>query len=252
MDYKYGKLPARENPHAIRFADFVDKREVLPAVPAVFGREKEADAAGMLANDQFGCCVFSGAAHETRLWSREGSGAPVSFTDANVLADYGAVTGFHADDPSTDQGTDMGAAAKYRMSTGIVDASGTRHKVAAALALHPRDWDQLMVGAYLFDAVGFGFEVPNTINDQFDRQVPWDVVPNAKIVGGHYVAVFGRNSKSNGVCSTWGRVQAFTRAFYERYNDETYAYVSEEMLRGGKSPRGFDMDGLRKYLAAMT
>jgi hypothetical protein len=63
--------------------------------------------------------------------------------------------------------------------------------------------------------------------------------------------MFGRNSHGNAVASTWGGLTAMTRAFVEKYNDESYAYISEEMLRSGTSPRGFDMPKLQAYLASL-
>ena len=43
--------------------------------------------------DGAGDCVFAGGDHETMLWTLEG-GAPASFTGANAIADYSAVTGY--------------------------------------------------------------------------------------------------------------------------------------------------------------
>jgi hypothetical protein len=253
MNLKFGKKPASPAHlvHSLKLSDFLDHAAVLPEVPAMFGRERSVDVQNMYANDKWGCCVFAGAAHETRLWSREGTGTPVTFTDDNILADYSAVTGFNLNDPSSDQGTNMGDAAKYRQTVGVVDATGKRHRVAAALLLHKGDWDQHMVAAYIFEAIGFGFEVPASINDQFAEGKPWDMVPGSPIVGGHYVAMFGRNSHGNAVASTWGGETAITRPFVEKYNDESYAYISEEMLRSGTSPRGFDMPKLQAYLASL-
>ena len=42
-----------------------------------------------------------------------------------------------------------------------------------------------------------------------------------------------------------------TDAFFRKYNDESIAYVSEEMLTGGKSPEGFDAAALLVDLKAI-
>src|SRR4051794_17808270 len=98
---KLGKKPAR--PGAVRFAlaDYVDTA-ALPKPPRHFGHEDLVESVGwhMLGNDQWGDCVFPGAAHETMMWAREGGGS-VAFSTASVLADYSAVTGFVPESPDT-------------------------------------------------------------------------------------------------------------------------------------------------------
>ena len=150
MTFKLGKKPAR--PGAVRFklASYTNTG-ALPPLPAIFGHEAIIGAHdwGMLANDRYGDCCWAGAAHETMLLARE-AGTVVSFADADVLGDYAAATGFDPEKPETDQGTDVQQAAEYRRSTGIVDAHGSRHLIAAYLALEPGNVDHLYQATYLF------------------------------------------------------------------------------------------------------
>jgi len=247
--HKLGKTPARKGAVTFKFADYADKTK-LPTPPATFGHESliAATGWGMLGNDQYGDCVWAGAAHETMLWNRM-AGASSSFTPAAVLSDYSAVTGFNADDPSTDQGTDMEVAAKYRRKTGVVDAAGKRHQIGAYVALKRGDITELFQAAYLFGAVGIGIEVPSSAVSQFDAGKPWSVVSLSRIEGGHYVPFVARRKYLEVV--TWGRIQSMTEGFYEHYNDESIAYLSAEMLAGGKSPEGFDLAALKADLAAL-
>lgn len=157
MTFKLGKLPAR--PGAVRFA-LATYAPTLSAPPGKFTSHQTLVLDWqMLANDRYGSCVFSGAGHETMLWNREASRA-VPFTDSAVLSDYTAVTGFNPADPSSDQGTDMAVAASYRRKTGVVDANGARHQVAAYLAITPGDKTALKQAIYRFSVVGIGIQFP--------------------------------------------------------------------------------------------
>ena len=138
LKYRLGKAPAQPRADTFKFSTFFNP-EALPVPPLRYGHERIGAEWGLFANDQYGDCVFAGAAHEHMIYGHEGSNAPPAFTDANVLSDYAAVTGFVPTDPNSDQGTDMTAAASYRRKTGIVDAAGRRHTIDAYVALRPGD-----------------------------------------------------------------------------------------------------------------
>lgn len=235
---KLGKLPARKDAIKFKLNDYIDLSK-LPKPPKTFGHENLVDPTGwlMLGNNEYGDCLWAGAAHETRMWNLE-AGNSVDFTDASVLSDYSAVTGFKPSDPSTDQGTDMQVAANYRRKTGVLDAHGNRHKVAAYLALKPGDVTELYIAMYLFGAVGIGLEFPASGMDQFNAGKPWSVVKGASIEGGHYVPLVARRKSLE--CITWGKAQALTVGFLEKYNDESIVYISDEALTNNKSPEGFN------------
>ena len=248
MALRLGKLPARKGAVKLLLKNYVDLSR-LPTPPTEFGHEGVVVGAwGMLANDQWGNCVFAGAAHETMLWRRE-VGLPVAFTDAAVLGDYAALTGF-AFTNETDQGTDMQAAASYRKKVGIADAAGARHRISAYLAIEAGNLLEHLIGAWLFGAVGVGVRFPGIAMTQFDAGLPWTPVRGAEIDGGHYVPMVARRGGNSAVV-TWGMEQAMTDAWLAEYNDESILYLSEEMLSGGRSVDGFDLDHLQADLAAL-
>jgi len=254
MNYKTGKLPARPDAVGFKFGAFFNA-EKLPTPPAKFGHYGLGIGLnfGMLANDQYANCVFAGAAHEHMIWThRSGTGQPVAFNDACVLADYGAVTGFDPSKPASDQGTDMVYAASYRRTVGVADARGDRHKIDSYVALRPGDADQLALATYLTGATAVGIQFPDSAENQFDKSEPWDVVPNAKINGGHYVPCVGRNSDGNLLIVTWGRLHAMTPKFYQTYCDEALAYVSVDLMKDDLSPDGFNSVQLSRDLAALA
>lgn len=245
-DLKLGKLPARKDSVSFKLAQYLNL-SALPTPPSKAGHQSlVTDWQGMLGNDQYGCCVWAGAAHETILWNKE-AGHIVGFSTAGVLSDYSAVTGFNPNDPNTDQGTDMQVAASYRRKTGVKDAHGERHKVAAYLAIKTGDSTELKQAIYLFSNVGIGIQFPRSAMSQFNAGKPWTVVSGSPIDGGHYVPAVGYDSKYVYVV-TWGRVQKMSWGFFKKYCDEAIVYLSDEMLILGRSIEGFNPTQLQADL----
>jgi hypothetical protein len=252
QELKLGKQPAAPRRTDFRFADFASTVQ-LPMVPSKFGHGTAYPDWRMLGNDRYGDCVWAGAAHEHMLLNKVVHHTDLKFDDGAVLADYAAVTGFDRNDPSTDNGTEVHTALSYRRKTGIKDASGKRHKIGAYVALDPKNWEHLEQAAFIFGVVGIGFDFPASAMQQFDAHEPWDYVPHSTMKGGHYVPVVGSlHAADQATAITWGRRQPFTVAFYERYNDEAWAYVTPEALNSdGKGLHGFDLEKLNACLSAL-
>jgi hypothetical protein len=250
---KLGKGPAEPRPTDFKFSELAASVN-LPTVPSRFGHGGAFSDWGMLGNDRYGDCVWAGAAHEHMLINKVVHQTDVQFDDGAVLGDYAAATGFDPNDPSTDKGTNVHAALSYRRKTGVADSGGSRHKIGAYVSLDPKSWDHLEQAAYIFGAVGIGINFPSSAMDQFNAGEPWDVVPGSQIEGGHYVPTVGSVASADSVSViTWGKRQVMTRAFYEEYNDEAWAYVTNEELRSdGKGLHGFDVGKLNTYLSALS
>lgn len=263
MTRKLGKKPATRDDRDIRFGAVLAPAAMsLPQPPARFGHAGmyRGDGWGMMGNGPddtvapgfqgAGDCVFAGAAHETMETNRL-AGRTVTFTGANAISDYSAVTGYRVGDDSTDRGTDVRNALNYRRKTGVVDAHGNRHKIGAYVALTPGDWAELRQAVYLFAAVGVGVEFPDSADEQFANGEPWDVVPGASIVGGHYIPAMGFSGLHTAGIISWGRRVSMTEAFYSSYCDEAFALVFPEELRNGKTERGMDLAALNATLAQL-
>lgn len=246
MMRKLGKKPARLS-QTLKFSDFFDAAK-LPTPPAVFGHQDLVTEWHMLGNDIAGCCVWSGAAHLQYAWSLEGGRPRTRITTLDVLDDYGACTGYNGTD-ATDQGTDMQAGAEYWRTIGIRDAVTQRHKIDAHVSIEVGNWDQMILATYLFGGCGIGIELPKSALDQNDAKEVWTVVPHSKVEGGHFVPSVGRDANGNVLVVTWGTLQPMTQEFYERYNDESRAYLTLEFINdNGLSPEGFDVNALRTYI----
>lgn len=244
MTPKLGKLPARPDERDLKISRYIELETVLPTAPLKFGFGRLYGDTGwaMLGNGPdpsvspdfqgAGDCVFAGAAHEQMIWNKVRNGIDVPFDGRAVLSDYSAVTGYVIGDDSTDQGTYVRDALNYRRQTGIVDSNGARHLIDGYVMIDPKNWDLLVRASYIFGAIGIGFEFPDSAFDQLDAGQPWDVVHGSRVIGGHYVPVVGSvDSPRKATCITWGQRQEFTRAFYEKYNDETWGILTRELIR---------------------
>ncbi|WP_141692888.1 hypothetical protein [Leifsonia xyli] len=246
MDFKLGKLPPKEI--AFKFRDYAVS---IPTPPTRMGHQELSDS-NMFANDRIGDCVCAGAGHETLLWNRE-SGRKVEITDKQVISMYSDITGYDPKDPSTDQGTTVADAASWRRKKGLEDATGKRHRIAAYTSISPSNKTEHMQSIWLFSAVGIGFDVPRSAMVQFQNNEPWEVVQGSQpeIVGGHYVAAVGYDTKYLYVI-TWGKIQKMSWDFLEKYNDESFTYLSKEFLdKKGKNPEGFDLEALKLDLSRL-
>lgn len=262
MSLALGKQPASPQPK-----DFTWRALAVnvtpPAAPRRFGHANMFQDWWMLGNGPddtvepgfqgAGDCVWAGAAHEHRLINKLVHKVDVSFSGKNVIADYSAATGYVLDDPSTDNGSDVHQALDYRRKIGIGDANGTRHKIGAYVSLDPKNWEHLRQAVYIFGACGIGFRFPNSAWAQFNSDKPWDVVAHdGGNDGGHYVPVMGAPSADMVAVVTWGRRQEMTKAFYEKYNDESWIYITpEELNSNGSGLHGFDIQKLNSFLSAL-
>jgi hypothetical protein len=254
MPYALGKKPYVKDKRDLKLSKYLPEG-VLPTPPPQFGFGRLYPDWGLLGNDQYGDCVFAGSDHETMIWNKVRGGVAVKFTAQNALSDYSAVTGFDPNDPATDNGAVVRDVLSYRRATGMVDATGKRHKIGAFVALDAPNWDQLVVSTYIFGCTGIGFNVPQTAMQQFENGQPWDVVPgDPPIIGGHYVPIVGTLDYSRWMaCITWGKRQVMTKAFFLKYCDEAWAILSEEMIRSdGEGLHGFNLATFQADLQKVT
>lgn len=247
--FKLGKLPAIEDKRDLKFSTYLNKEKVIR--PSEFGHENLIPQWYMYANDKYGCCVFAGAGHEHRIWCAEGGG-DVFFTDFNILKSYSDVTGFTAGDPSTDNGTYVREAMKYRQHVGIPDYSGEKHKIEAYVSINPRDLESILDAIYLFGAVGVGIRFPESAMRQFNAGKPWTVpLLPSKINGGHYIPLVAYRKGYFG-CVTWGRLQWIAPKFLSTFCDEAWVMLSAEMFGEDKvTDEGFRFDELQRDLQAL-
>jgi hypothetical protein len=243
-----GKMPAR--PEATRFwYSEVFNRARLPEAPEVFGHIDNTTRVDILGNNMCGNCVWATQAHLTNILQTAGGHPAIPFTPRSVIGDYSQATGYNPDNPETDRGTDAQMAAEWWRTKGIHDGAGTLHQIQAYVGLKIGELDELLQAAYLFGGVGLGLRLPKSAEPQFVRGERWTVVPGSHIIGGHMVAVVGRNSNKDIIIATWDGLQAATPNFVETYMDEGYAYFSLEYLNEkGVSPEAYNRVKLEEII----
>jgi hypothetical protein len=252
----FGKKSARLG--AIRFmaTSYVDLAR-LPTPPIVFGHVNNSWPFLTLGNDACGNCVWAGAAHETQIFRAATRKPWPRFTDDSVVSVYSQQTGYVPGVPSTDDGTDMQAAAEFRRVTGMPDADGALHFIKAYATI-PITNDQHMLDlivklTFAFGVIGCGFRMQQAQGTQFDQKQPWSLMRGSPIVGGHYVPVVGRNSRGNLVGISWGRTTAITPVFMMEQLDEMIVYLSREYLTaGGHTPELLQEAQLDADLATLS
>lgn len=263
MTLKLGKNEATEDTRDWKLSAVVDVSVVLPKITKTFGHEAGITF-GMDGNGPddsvlpgfrgAGDCVFAGADHEVQVWQHAAKKVgPAKFNGATAIKDYSAVTGYIIGNDSTDQGTNVRDALRYRAKTGIVDINGGRHKIVAYLALDPGNMNHLLAAMYLFDAVGIGIKFPASAMDQFNKGKEWTVVKGSPIEGGHYIPLVARRSSDSLTCVSWGRTQRMSTTFFETYCDEAWALLSQEAINAAtqKSPEGFSPSTLKTLLKGL-
>jgi len=196
---------------------------------------------GMLGNDTVGDCVIAYMLHQIMIWNSVAhAGSPQLFTTAEALQIYSAITGYDPSDPSTDQGTDPGAALDYWQKNTLLG-----HSIAGYVNLDISNIDQLRFAIYTFGGIGFSFNVPAYIMG-IPGGKSWSLVSGAdtSIEGGHQVGImdYGRNGFRE---NCWNTTNTFNPDFIGEFGAAAQAVVSEEWIKeSGVSPTGLDLSGL--------
>ena len=240
-----GMLPWREEAIPLKFSSYIDRAK-LPVVPKRFGHVGNAQPRfGMQGNDQAGDCVLAGAIHEIMVWAWATKRTIPPFNTQLVLGEYFKLTG------GADTGLDPIKVAKWRCSTGVLDANGTRHKIKAFASVGTTT--DIELAAYLFGACGIGLALPDNAEDQYRAREPWDDTsgaPNPK--KGHYVPIVGKNAAGNLIAVTWGRLQAISDSYLNTYCVGGVCFFSlDYLLTTGASPELFDEAQLDADLSAL-
>jgi hypothetical protein len=250
MAYCLGRLP--EDPARPRLTLAPHLRTAAAPPPAAVNWYSHVAAWGVLANDQWGDCVFAGNGHIIEQQTALGGHDETVVTDTETLAEYSRVTGFNPDaGPPGQNPTDQGAL----IQDGLADLRSNGlagQKIAAYARVNQADTAELKTALAELGAVSLGVNLPQSAMDQFDAGQPWTVSGNPAILGGHCVTGFGYDPQYVYLVS-WGKVVPATWEWMAAYCDEAWAVVSA-MWAGtdGKDPEGVDLHSLGAEFAAMT
>jgi hypothetical protein len=236
-----GKLPVRTDVRTLRLPRYVDLTK-LPPPPETLDLTAHVPEWPMYANDRIGDCTTAAAGHMIEAWTAAADGDAVEISEAAVVTAFDAVK---VVDPRTgDEGAIELDVLRYWRKEGIAD-----HRIGAFASVPVHNPILVRTGVWLFSGLYIGLSLPLSAQTQdvwdWTGTLSGDAKPGTW--GGHAVDVV-RYDDSGLTVVTWGRLQVMTWSFWERYCDEAYCIISDDFLRSGKAPSGFDLATLKTDL----
>jgi hypothetical protein len=240
-----GKLPVRTDVRTLSLARYVDGAR-LPSPPESFDETSGVDSWPMYRNDEIGDCTTAAAAHMIEAWTAAGRGRAVKLSERAVLDAFDHVKLI---DPFTgEEGAVELDVLRYWRATGI-----GRHRIGAYARVAVHDQRLVRTAAWLFGGLYIGLQMPLTARAQPVWEWTGSLAGPARpgSWGGHAVDVV-RYDRNGLTVVTWGRLQELTWSFWGRYCDEAYCILSDDFLKKGNAPNGFDLAALEADLALVT
>jgi hypothetical protein len=243
---KLGKLPARTDARTLRLPRYVDLAK-LPQPPPELDLAAAVPDWPMYANDRIGDCTTAAAAHMIEAWTAPVRGTVVEISERAVLSAFNRVK--QVDPVTGEEGAVELDVLKLWRRRGIGG-----HRIGAFVRVPISDHRLARTAAYVFGGLYIGLELPATAQQQpvWDWTHRLDGPARPGSWGGHAVDVVGYDADTLTVV-TWGRLQAMTWSFWDRYVDEVYAILSVDFLdEAGETPNGLDLPALKADLALVT
>jgi len=237
---------------ALKLSNYIHAELANP--PAAISRPHPGFQWGMLANDKIGDCVIAMMLHSIEDFHLDAGTPPPAFTDADAISIYSAITGYNPNDPSSDRGTDEGAAMRYWEHPGLQSTDNGSHTIIATVAVDPSNLNECRIAIDEFVDLQIGIALP--ISAQ--RQTEWMVVGDGKTGhsapgswGGHGIP-YREYDAETFKCVTWGADLLLTVPFHQDYAQEAHVVVTQEMLnKQGVGPSGVAWDELIADIKAL-
>jgi hypothetical protein len=235
--FKTGKLAAEVDARTLQLSDIFDPSAVT--LPAEYDWDAEFPVItqnSIFLNDQLGCCVISGRAHQTLRFEFLEQGSLIHITDGEVQRQYFAETGGH------DRGLVLLHSLKSWRTQGWI-AGRRRYRIEAFAEVNRRNRAQIRGAIFLKVGIGIGLSLPSTAIPRFHAGQPW---ADTSLPGesGHYVFVTGYSSGGL-TCVTWGAKQQMSWAYFDKYCDEAYSIIDR---LNTLDTSAFDVTGVEDFL----
>lgn len=201
-------------------------------------------------NDRIGNCVPAYQLNATIVWNWARGVIPAFNVPQSAITLYEEEAHYNPADPSTDQGTDMEAAAVYWKANGIQGSDGQVHKIDDYLWIDKSDVDMIIIASYLFEFPACGAAIGDAQEKQFLAHEPWSGDP----IGDPGRHCFGIKGQRNGMllATTWARwEQEVDDSFLADHGLGSIVPFSRDMLDTTKSLEGFDYQQLSDDLAVL-
>ena len=231
MQYSLGKLPARKDPRTIKLSSIL---KTLPPPPDSFSVDTSLPPMlnQMFGNDRWGDCVIAARANQTMRFEAYEHGVVPSITTQQCLDEYWKEEGYVPSScwlfkafqgPPPDNGlVALDSLNSWRKEGWIMGTQPSDKIHAFASALSELEFK---LGCQYLEGVQVGVALPKSAEDQFSRNMPWEVVPDdGGIVGGHMI--YGKGYNPTGpIIVTWAKEVQCTWDWYSKYRDEAYVCV---------------------------
>ena len=174
----------------------------------------------------------------------------IKIPDSDIVKSYTDVSGYDPITGINDNGASALDVLNYWRKTGI-----SNHNIYAYAKINTVDIQHVKYAIYMFGGAYLGFELPVSAQNQDI----WDIPPTGTKMGsgvvgswgGHAVCAIGYDTQFIYLIS-WGEVKKATWAFFSAYCSEAYVIISNDYLKSGKTPHGFDLASLQSDLKALS
>jgi hypothetical protein len=243
--FRLGKAPAKRDPRNLQLRALLRRAIKLPT-EYDFDLNHKAVPTPMFGNDNFGCCVISGRAHQTLRFELVEQKRVLSITTREVVDEYLAQSG------GQDSGLIMLDSLRLWRKQGWI-AAGKRYYVRAFSEVNRARLNEVKTAIFLNLGVGIGLRLPLSAERELAAGKPWTTTTGAgsraNTWGGHYVYVSGY-TKLGPTCVTWGKKQQMSWDFFTAYCDEAYAIIDD--LNTTKKRAMLDAKKLDAFLATVS
>jgi len=244
----FGRRPFVAPKMMMRFGDY--QKLSFPTAPKTFDYwtpEAEAALRNPYLNTQYGCCVIAWMAHAIAVFMANAGMQPQVFSDAQIVAMYGAIGGFDPADPSTDQGCDENTALDYWLASGFVSPE---HKIEGAISVDATNDVEVAGAAWVLENLMYGVGLPDhwvsMMSSLKDGDV-WDVAGPANPQNGHCFGSTGRLPNGNYQINSWGFKLQITPAANAKYatpraGGQLFSVLTKESFNRATSRAGNGLD----------
>lgn len=212
------------------------------------------DDIGMMGNNIYGDCFWAASYHARQVRTLFATGTMETEPDSIVLGAYSAATGFRADQPTSDQGTDPGEGFSWMLRCGLPTRS-TPVQIIGAIELDPRQPQDSLEALDYCGGLLVGVSLPKSFVALDDPPDVWDWAAGDTDSGEGHEIYLGRADPSwqdIGIVS-WGKTHAYslTPAFWSRAVTQCTAIIARDWVEvTGKTPFGMTLDQLAAEISA--
>ena len=243
--FRLGKAPAKRDKRNLQLRALLKKKVKLP-VEYDFDVKHPSVPTPVFGNNDWGCCVISGRAHQTLRFELVEQKRVLRITEKEVVDEY------LRQSDGVDEGLIVLDSIRQWRTEGWI-AAKKRYTIRAFSEVTPSNTTEVKTAIFMNLGLGIGLRLPSSARREMAAGKPWAITtgtgsrPNSW--GGHYVYVTGY-TKLGPMCVTWGRKQQMTWDFFHTYCDEAYAMI--DAINTPKKRAMLDAKKLDAFLATVT